>query len=57
MSVDENDIDVSHVTMSRSQKQACVENVEVVRHDHTYFVSASCRLTNKVNDLINGTKS
>ena len=54
MSVDENDIDV---TMSRSQKQACVESVEDVRHDHTYFVSASCKLTNKVNDLINGTKS
>ena len=27
-------------------------SIEDVRHDHTYFVSSSCRLKNKVNDLI-----
>ena len=35
-----------------SQNQACVGSIEDVRHDHTYFVNSSCRLKNKVNDLI-----
>ena len=34
-----------------SQKKVCVGSIEDVRHDHTCFVS-SCRLKNKVNDLI-----
>ena len=34
-----------------SQKQVCVGSIEDVRY-HTCFVSSSCRLKNKVNDLI-----
>ena len=37
--------------LTMSQKKVCVGSVEDVRHDHTCFVS-SCRLKNKVNDLI-----
>ena len=37
--------------LTMSQKKVCVGSIEDVRHDHTCFVS-SCRLKNKVNDLI-----
>ena len=37
--------------LTMSQKKVRVGSIEDVRHDHTCFVS-SCRLKNKVNDLI-----
>ena len=37
--------------LTMSQKKVCVGSIEDVRHGHTCFVS-SCRLKNKVNDLI-----
>ena len=42
--------------LTMSQKKVCVESIEDVRHDHTCFVS-SCRLKNKVNDLIDTAKT